>query len=48
MNVPPAMLSTIEVTKTGWDWRPMPMPMPVDSISDKTKKMKNIAFLDLV
>lgn len=48
MNVPPAMLSTIEVTKTGWDWRPMPMPMPVDSISDKTKNMKNIAFLDLV
>jgi hypothetical protein len=48
MKVPPEILITIEATIMGADSIPMPIPIPADSISERAKKMKKIAFLDLV
>ena len=48
MKVPPEILSTIELTRTGASLIPMPMAIPVDSIKDRPKKMRNMAFFDLV
>jgi hypothetical protein len=48
MNVPPAMLIIMELTRAGALLMPMPIPIPVDSIKDSPKKMKKIAFFDLV
>ena len=48
MKVPPARLSTIELTKSGASLIPMPMPIPVDSINDRPKKMRKMAFFDFV
>ena len=48
MKVPPEILSTIELTRTGASLIPMPMAIPVDSIKERPKKMRNMTFFDLV
>jgi hypothetical protein len=48
MKVPPARLSTRELTNSGAFSMPIPMAMPVDSIRDRPKNTPNIAFFDFV
>jgi hypothetical protein len=46
MKVPPAKLRTRELTRAGASLMPIPIPMPVDSMRERPKKMKKMAFFD--